>query len=145
MYQRPLSDIKYIIVHHSVTPEDFGVEDIRRMHVNKGYSDIGYHFLITNKGLKVGRPAVYNGAHALAEKIAEPMNYLALGLCLVGNFVVDPPSNFLVNETAYALKRLCKKYKVPLDREYILPHYDVDYTACPGKDTMRLIYRKLGI
>lgn len=146
MYKRPLGDIKYIVIHHSVTPDGFTVADIRRIHKNKGYSDIGYHFLITTEGLRVGRPAVYNGAHALSEKISEGyMNYHGLGLCIIGDFSVDPPSPFQVNEACYAIKRLCEKYSVPMDRKHVIPHYAVDYTACPGKDTMKLIYRKLGI
>lgn len=148
MYKRPLSDIHYIIVHHTVTPETFAVEDILRIHLGQGYSDVGYHFLVTGDGLKTGRPAVYAGAHALSEKLSKEEGYMnrhGLGLAIIGSFMTRPPAKKLINETAYAIKQIARKYRVPLDRKHILGHHDVDYTACPGKDTMKLIYRKLGI
>ena len=40
--------INKIILHCSATPEgrEHNVEDIRRWHLRRGFSDIGYHYLI---------------------------------------------------------------------------------------------------
>ena len=45
--------IKEIIVHCTATPEgkDYTVNDIRRWHREKGWSDIGYHYVIYRNGL----------------------------------------------------------------------------------------------
>ncbi len=148
MVRRPLDELHYIVVHHSVTPEYYTVEDIRRIHLRKGFSDIGYHYLITKDGLQVGRPIIYRGAHALSEKkpfLGIDMNRVGIGLCIIGNFTYEPPSDRLVNETAYVIHRLCRKYKIKGDRNHIIGHREVSYTACPGPFTMAKIYEKLGI
>ena len=147
MYKRPLSDIKYLVIHHTATPESFSVDDIRKIHVEgpESMSDIGYHFLTNKTGLKVGRPAIYNGGHAFGEKTHENINHKALGLAIIGSYESHNASDKVINETCYAIKRICVKYKIPLDRNYVFGHHRVDYTACPGKNTMHLIYKKLGI
>ena len=56
----------FLVVHCSATrPEmDVGVEDIRRWHLAKGWSDIGYHYVITRNGTpQTGRPEGEIGAH----------------------------------------------------------------------------------
>jgi len=145
MYLRDLSDLKYIVIHHSVTSEDCTVGKLRQMHLNKGYSDIGYHFLITKDGLKVGRGIQYNGAHALSEKSDIKMNHHGVGICIIGDFSKVEISDKLVNETAYAIKKIAEKYEIPINRKHIIPHYAVDYTACPMEKTMKKIYEKLEI
>lgn len=151
MYRRPLSELKYIIIHHSVTPENFSVDDIRRIHEGEGYCDVGYHYLIAKvKGkrmLKAGRPIIYVGAHALGEKLSPSiiMNRVGIGICIIGSYENAPPDNETINEVSYAIKLLAKRYKIPLDRKHVLGHREVDYTACPGKFTMKKIYDKLEI
>lgn len=145
MNNRPLSELEYIIIHHTATPQNFSVEDIRRIHQNLGYCDVGYHFLIGGKQptLQVGRDINYAGAHTIAEKIDEDMNRKAIGLSIIGDFSESDPSSIIINETAYAIKLLSKKYNIPLDEQHILPHKAVSYTACPGKNTFQLIWKKI--
>jgi len=148
MYKRPVSDIKYLVVHHSVTGEGWTTDEIRYIHKCMGYSDIGYHFLVNWEGLKVGRCALYTGAHVIPEKPPYKywnMNYLALGLCIIGNYQYNIPSKKVINETVYAIKRICKKYNIPIDRKHILGHRRISRTVCPGIGTMPEIYKKLGI
>lgn len=50
--------IDTIIVHCSATKPsmDIGVEAIRQWHMNKGWSDIGYHYVIRRNGVvELGR------------------------------------------------------------------------------------------
>jgi len=84
--------ISKVIVHHSAS--DFGdVDTVRRWHLERGFGDVGYHYLITNGHLEHkseydqafdgavfdGRPLAEIGAHALGH------NEDSIGVCLIGN------------------------------------------------------------
>jgi len=72
---------KEIIIHCSATPEgkDYTVEDIRRWHLNRGFKDIGYHFVIYRDGsVHVGRNKDLVGAHC------EGHNAISIGVCYIG-------------------------------------------------------------
>ena len=145
---RPLSEIRFVVVHHSVTPGDWTVDDLRHIHKILGYSDIGYHFVVNHDGMKVGRSIYRRGAHAISEKppyLGIDMNRAGIGICLVGDFSGHPPDDKLINEVAYAIVRIAKKFDIPINREHIIGHRDVSFTVCPGPKTMPAIYRKLKI
>lgn len=86
------SDIKKIIIHCSNS--EFGdVNEIDRWHRERGFSKIGYHFVITNGRLtpggpyqaqddgliQFGRPITEQGAHCRGH------NKDSIGVCLIGN------------------------------------------------------------
>ena len=51
--------VGFIVVHCSATrpSQDFDVNDIRRMHLQRGFFDVGYHFVIKRDGtVEVHRP-----------------------------------------------------------------------------------------
>lgn len=61
-----MREIKEIIVHCTATPEnrDVTVADVRRWHKERGFKDIGYHYLIKLDGtVCAGRPESQTGAH----------------------------------------------------------------------------------
>lgn len=73
--------IKEIIVHCSATPEgkDFTVSDIKRWHLERGFSDIGYHYVIYRDGsVHVGRSESVAGAHCTGH------NTISIGVCYIG-------------------------------------------------------------
>lgn len=73
--------IKEIIIHCSATPEgeDFTVEQIRGMHLARGFSDIGYHYVVYRDGsVHTGRPEDIIGAHCSGH------NALSIGVCYIG-------------------------------------------------------------
>lgn len=73
--------IDEIIVHVSATVEGKKVtaEDIDRMHKKKGWSGIGYHYVIRIDGtLEEGRPLKKIGAHVRGR------NKNSIGICIVG-------------------------------------------------------------
>jgi N-acetyl-anhydromuramyl-L-alanine amidase AmpD len=74
-------ELELVIVHCSATPPsmDIGVDEIRRWHLDRGWSDIGYHFVIRRDGtVEPGRPVSAVGAHA------KGFNATSIGICLVG-------------------------------------------------------------
>jgi len=79
--------INKIILHCSATPEGrhHDVDDIRRWHVNgRGWSDIGYHYLIDIDGtVEKGRPITKIGAHCSGQ------NRGSIGICYVGGMSKD--------------------------------------------------------
>ena len=65
-YPQPLKDwLNTVVVHHSALPGTQGPLEIQALHMGqRGYSDIGYHFLIDPDGtLYEGRPLNMRGAH----------------------------------------------------------------------------------
>lgn len=73
--------IDTIVIHCSATKpsQSIGVKEIRRWHKKRGWSDIGYHYVIRQDGTtEDGRPNQRVGAHAKGH------NKHSLGICLVG-------------------------------------------------------------
>ena len=138
MYKRPLSEIKYIIIHHTVTSKEADVNQLRRAHTDLGWKDIGYHFIVRKGWLFTGRDRNYTGAHCLGR------NRDGIGVAIVGTFHLTPPTDKELNDFAYQVKRLAQIFRVKLDREHIAPHDRYHATACPG-GWMEKLYEKLGI
>ena len=70
---------KQIILHHAAM--NGSVQDIHRVHLNKDYSGIGYHYYIRKDGsIWEGRPVDMIGAHA------QGSNSNSIGVCFEGNF-----------------------------------------------------------
>jgi N-acetyl-anhydromuramyl-L-alanine amidase AmpD len=86
MKWKKLKSVDYIVVHCSATPEymNIGVEEIRRWHRQRGWMDVGYHYIIRRDGtIEIGRPNTAPGAHARG------FNHVSLGICLVGGVESD--------------------------------------------------------
>lgn len=79
--------IDRIIIHCSDTPEGRYVNaaEIRRWHIQeRGWSDIGYHFVILLDGtIERGRPIDRIGAHCKGQ------NLHSIGICYVGGMTYD--------------------------------------------------------
>lgn len=76
-----MRNINLIVIHCSATPEgkDYHVEDIRKMHKARGWSDVGYHYIIPLDGqIEMGRPREKIGAHA------KGFNRNSIGICYIG-------------------------------------------------------------
>lgn len=74
--------INKIIVHSTATPEgrDVSLEEVRQWHTKeRGWSDIGYHFLVLLDGsVEEGRPLERTGAHTKGH------NWDSIGIAYVG-------------------------------------------------------------
>lgn len=85
-----LAEIKKIVIHCSDSPDtlDIGVGEIRTWHVkDRGWSDIGYHYVIRLDGtIEIGRP--HNGDSILEGKEigahVKGENSDSLAICWVG-------------------------------------------------------------
>ncbi|WRQ13117.1 lysin [Vibrio phage vB_VpM-pA2SJ1] len=107
----------HMTVHASATPPslDIGADWIRAEHLKRGWSDIGYHFVIKRDGmLEPGRPLSRTGAHVYGH------NRKNLGVCLVGGVDEDgnPENNF--TEAQFEALRVfisdqCGIYGIPLN------------------------------
>lgn len=85
--------INKIVIHCSATrpDQDIGVDEIREWHLQRGFGDIGYHYVIRRGGIvEVGRPRWKIGAHARGH------NSDSIGICLVGGIDQDgkPDANY---------------------------------------------------
>jgi len=74
-------ETKRIIVHHSGSPRTTRLAEIRRWHVqDRGFDEIGYHFVIEGDGLTLrARDIHYIGAHAAGA------NEDSIGVSVVGD------------------------------------------------------------
>jgi N-acetylmuramoyl-L-alanine amidase len=76
-----MRDINKHIIHCSATPNqrDTRIEEIKQWHLDRGWSDIGYHFVIHRDGsLHYGRHCSIIGAHC------KGFNADSIGTCLIG-------------------------------------------------------------
>jgi hypothetical protein len=78
--------IRGLIVHHTDTYENMNTtaEEIDRWHLEKGFSEIGYHIVLLRDGrIQIGRLATKTGAHALKGGY----NSNTIGIAFVGGLV----------------------------------------------------------
>lgn len=107
---------RHITVHSSATQPmmKYDVEWCRKLHKGKGWSDIGYHFMILPDGsVEEGRALSRQGAHVSGH------NSLNIGVCMVGG--VDKHGHICNNYTTPQfdalrdlLTDLMAKYQIPL-------------------------------
>jgi len=120
-----VTQIKLIVLHCAATPngKHFTAEDIHRWHLERGWSGIGYHYVIDLDGKAVpGRPHYWQGAHVSGH------NDSSLGICLIGTDEFTP-------EQERTLERLLKNLRTQYPAAKIRGHRDYDQGKdCPGFD-----------
>lgn len=135
---RPLNEI---IIHCTATKADWAtnktskekVNEVRRWHKDKGWSDIGYHFLIDRDGTVIeGRPLDKVGAHVKGH------NTGTIGISLFGGHGASADDNFYDNFTEDQ-ERSLKKLISDLQDNHpsitkITGHNVYARKACPGFD-----------
>ena len=76
-----MRDIEYIVIHCSATMPsmDVPIERVKKWHLQRGWSDIGYHYYITRDGeIHKGRKLSTIGAHVRG------YNSKSIGICYEG-------------------------------------------------------------
>ena len=131
----PLSrPINLLVIHHSASPRMTSLQQIQQWHRNKGWREIGYHFVIDGSGqLQKGRPVKEAGAHAMGH------NTHSLGICVTGNNTKreDRWSDYQKD----ALVSFVKGFRVFFPVAEIVGHRDLhgSKTLCPGLDVCALL------
>lgn len=129
-------NIKEIIVHCSATPEgkDFTVSDIKRWHLQRGFSDIGYHYVIYRDGsAHTGRSEAVSGAHCTGH------NTISIGVCYIGGMDSSNknPKDTRTQQQKDTLQRLLRELKRKYPKAKIHSHKDFANKACPSFDATK--------
>jgi N-acetylmuramoyl-L-alanine amidase len=104
-----MREINYIVIHCAATKPsmDVPIERVRKWHLDRGWSDIGYHYYITRDGkIHKGRDLSVIGAHVSG------YNKNSIGICYEGgiNEKGDPEDN-RTDEQKKALLKVVKVLK----------------------------------
>lgn len=124
-------NIKELIVHCSATPEgkDFTVSQIREWHLQRGFSDIGYHYVIYRDGsIHTGRDESVIGAHCTGH------NTNSIGVCYIGGVATDgkTPKDTRTEAQKISLLKLLSELKKKYSKAKVYPHYKFAAKACPS-------------
>lgn len=146
--------IKHLINHWSVTSKHVRVADIRRMHLVRGWRDIGYHRIILHPEsselltkrdelqwwdlVKQGRSLNEDlfieqhevGAHTLYQ------NRDSIGICTVGH--PDYPLHPL-QEKAIIQTNLTLLERFQLKPKSVYGHREFNPTQCPGDEIFKVL------
>ena len=128
--------IKELIVHCSATPEgkDYSIDIIRQWHLQRGFSDIGYHYVIYRDGsIHIGRDESIIGAHCTGH------NTNSIGVCYIGGCASDgkTPKDTRTTEQKQSLVKLLKELKTKYPQASIHGHRDFSLKACPSFDATK--------
>lgn len=116
-----MNKIDSIIIHCSATcaGQDFRTKDIDRMHKERGFSRIGYNFVIDLDGtVENGRPLTMEGAHCNSKGFSGvSYNKHSIGICYIGGLDASGrPADTRTDEQKIALRnlvaKLCKEYDI---------------------------------
>ena len=140
--KRSSRTITEIIVHCTATPEgkDMTVDQIRADHKKKGWSDIGYHYVIYRDGtIHEGRNINVAGAHCTGH------NANSIGISYVGGVENRPgvayeklkPKDTRTLKQKLALLNLLEALKMIYPKAKIYGHRDFSSKACPSFDARK--------
>ncbi|APW79760.1 lysozyme, N-acetylmuramoyl-L-alanine amidase [Pectobacterium phage PP47] len=123
-------ETRNVIIHCAATKPsmNIGVREIRQWHKERGFLDVGYHFVIKRDGtIEEGRDIDQVGAHTVGQ------NDTSVGICLVGgiNDKGAPEANFTPIQMS-VLRGLLEKLKGRYPQASVKGHYDFAAKACPS-------------
>lgn len=128
---------QYIVIHHSAG-ENGGARAFDRAHRDRGWDEMGYHFVIGNGSesadgqVEVGSRWIKQKHGAHCKTPDNRYNEHGIGICLVGDFTHHPPSRAQMYSLTRLIQFLSRECGIPADR--ITTHGAVTHrTACPGQ------------
>ena len=133
VFKKSTRVINEIIVHCSATPEgkDYTLDTIRQWHRQRGFSDIGYHYVIHPDGtVEEGRDVNIAGAHCSG------LNSKSIGICYIGGMTADnkKAKDTRTEEQRTNLKALLLAMRKLYPQAKIHGHRDFAAKACPSFD-----------
>lgn len=128
--------INKIIIHCSATPEgkDYTVYDITRWHKERGFKDIGYHYVIYRDGtIHDGRGVKLVGAHCTGQ------NANSIGICYIGGVAIDgkTPKDTRTPAQKTALLNLIRTLKAKYPGSKVHGHREFANKDCPSFDVQK--------
>jgi N-acetylmuramoyl-L-alanine amidase len=133
----PARPWKWIVIHHSATPAGSAAV-FDKEHKEKGWDGLGYDFVIGN-GTDSGNGQVEVGYRwtrqligAHAKTADNQFNERGVGICLVGNFDVDRPTQAQIQSLTKLVTYLMRTYRIPASG--VLGHRETKPTDCPGRN-----------
>lgn len=122
--KRDLDQIKEIVIHHSGTSKG-SPSAFARFHVeHHGWPGIGYHYVIDKEGLIYQTNYLETVSYHVARN-----NSTTVGICLVGNYMVEQPPRVQLLACAVACNIVMEK----VGRELmVFGHRDFNKPTCPG-------------
>lgn len=127
--------VEAIVIHYSATYADqnLTVKDIDRMHRERGWQMVGYHYVIRRDGvIERGRPESMVGAHVANQNTGK------IGICCIGGLDrTTGPNKGVDNRTPAQVESLIKLIRDLLKRypgAKVVGHRDLAATQCPGFD-----------
>ena len=126
-----MRDINRIVLHCSATVEgkEYSVDTIRKWHTAKGWSDIGYHYVISLDGcIAIGRPVDKQGAHVRGH------NKDTIGICYIGGVDADiKPKDTMTPEQEDAFRQLVASIRTLFGEDITIHgHNEFSSKACPS-------------
>ncbi len=123
-----MRDINQIVIHTADTPKGkyFDANDIRKWHIERGWSDIGYHYVILLDGtIELGRMINVIGAHVAG------YNSNSIGICYIGG---GDEEDTRTEAQKTSLIFLLNTLKLMFKKADILGHRDFDGVtkSCPN-------------
>jgi len=129
---------EFIVIHHTAVSRiennyQFGA--VNNYHKKIGFSKsdlgyyVGYHYFIEPSGkITQAREDDDRGAHCYQLN----MNYNSIGICLVGDFDIEEPTEAQKRALSQFVTKICNKHSI--NPENVLPHrHFATYKTCPGK------------
>lgn len=121
---RVISNPIGVVIHHSASG-DVSTNTIDRWHRQRGFAEVGYHFVIRHNGdIEMARSWERAGAHARTGA-AVSRNATHWGICLTGHFGKHPPTI----EQMDSLLRLCRGLRSRMGINVWERHHE----ECPGQ------------
>lgn len=128
--------IDKIIIHCSATREgqDISASTIDRWHKDRGWSGIGYHFVVRLDGsIEFGRMVDKIGAHCKGH------NKNSIGICYIGGLAQDgeTPKDTRTFDQINTMIDLIKILKKSFPNSVVYGHRDFSNKACPSFDAKK--------
>ena len=124
--------ITEILVHCSATMQgkEFDVDDIRRWHLERGFADCGYHYVVLLDGtIQTGRSVDKVGASCTGH------NTYSIAICYIGGLDESlNPADTRTDAQKKSMLRLIKELKTLYPTAKVYGHRDFANKACPCFD-----------
>ena len=149
---------RLLVLHHTLGPADQTIEAIRAFHTRpksedgRGWNDIGYHFLVRQGEVHVGRPVWAVGAHAAGRLPTGQVvgcNGLSIGIALVGTYSdASPPGPEQMDALCSLVTDLRARYHESdlrvVDHRTAMAELGLPgHTTCPGLDLAARVLARL--